>query len=39
MTDQSKNPFVPDGLPTLNKHFRYADQILLGKKKRQEKFT
>jgi len=31
MTD---NKFTPDGLPTLNKHYHIADQVLYGKKLR-----
>jgi hypothetical protein len=37
MSEESKNRFVPDTLPTLNRHFRYADQILYGQKRRKKK--
>jgi len=33
MTD---NKFTPDGLPTLNKHYRIADQVLLGLERRKK---
>jgi hypothetical protein len=33
---EAKNRFNPNSLPTLNRHYRFADQILYGQKVRKE---
>ena len=32
----TENKFTPDGLPTLNKHYRIADQVLYGLERRKK---